>query len=389
MKNYKFLCKSFVIIITVILISVLFWYIINDSENNEITGTTSNSVSSYNNQPDINVLPSSINKPIDEQAGDIQFEKYTLDDIPDELLKAPPGVIIAQERTDAIIARLSNESMEDSLINLDSVGDFYYPGYLSPVFGGEPFDTVQKILSNRRFIKLYEELKARGQNEQYEFLHNTLNDKLSQYHKLLSRYSDANLPAKEYLDLSRINDVPGLPRTRYGTMFAIESIALLSGVLGNVKMWPELQELFNYPVIGREMSKDEFNPDVLTLLNNSPLFPTGFQMQVIWLLSQYSEEDEAGLYQLDINKVKAIVPENMIKTKEIQNYQSSVTQYDLNFLNLSKPIDHSYGSHTFRFLVIDNPLFSFEQRTSNENFVINNMELFEQLIKKYCSVENK
>jgi hypothetical protein len=322
-----------------------------------------------------------------ERTVEIQSDK-TVEALPAQLLTGPPGVIIAQQRTDRIIESLKNETLEDSLSNLDKIDYFEYPGYISEVFGGTPFDIVQEILSNRRFIKLYAELRSTDKIEQYNYLHKTFNDKLSKYHNLLSRFQfdDPNLTSEDYLDLSRASDIPGKSPTMYGTRLAVVSIALLSGLLGNVKMWPEIQQLFRHPLIGREISTEEFKQEAIrTILNNHPLFPTGIQMQVIWLMSQYSNEDDAKLYDLDIKKVKAIVPDKMIRTMEIQNYQSRITQYDLNSRSAMGPIDRSYGSHIFQFLVIDNVFFMVDQRKGLLEAY--NTDLFEKLINKYGSVE--
>ena len=49
----------------------------------------------------------------------------------DENTSKPPGDIIAEDRIEAIIARLETESLQESLDNLDSVRDYYYPGFHS------------------------------------------------------------------------------------------------------------------------------------------------------------------------------------------------------------------------------------------------------------------
>jgi hypothetical protein len=276
-----------------------------------------------------------------------------LDDLFAELFAEPLGVIVAQNRIDGIIANLKKETLEESLANLDNVDEFYYPGFYSNSVRSKPFDAVHTILSNRRFIKLYDQLRSKSHNEQYIYLNKTFKDKLLQYYDLLSRYNNPSLSRDDYLDFARISDIPGKPRTLSGTRLAMQSIALLSGALGNVQMCPELREAFQNPTIGRKASLDEYDTSVRQSLNRHPVFPIGIQAQVIWLLSQYSEEDEATQYGLDSSNAKSFVSDNMLQTINVPNYQSRTTIYDLSFISWGKPVDLSYGWHSFKFLLTD------------------------------------
>ena len=280
MRSHQIRRNTLIIMIIVIPISLLMWYIVGDNLNNKKATSKTNSVSPNNKRSDADVprLTTSVTgeEATVEPVENIRIEKYKLDDLPDELFTEPLGMIIAQKRTDRIIENLKKETLEESLVNLDNVDMFYYPGYYSEAFLSKPFDKVQKIISNRRFIKLYDELRSKSQNEQYKYLNETLNDKLSQYHNLLSRFNNPNPSREDNLELSRISDVPGKPRTLRGTMLAVQSISLLCGTLGNVQMWPELHEAFNIPVIDRK-TLDDYDSIVRRSLNNHPMFPIGIQ----------------------------------------------------------------------------------------------------------------
>ncbi|MCP4613223.1 MAG: hypothetical protein GY845_31415 [Planctomycetes bacterium] len=278
-----------------------------------------------------------------------------LEGLSGDLLKEPLGIVVAQSRTDRIISNLKKETLEDSLANLDNVDEFFYPGYFSSGALERPFDTVQTILSNRRFIKLYDELRSKSNNEQYTYLNKALKDNISQFRDLLSRYKNDQVISKEdYLDFSRISHGPGKPPTISGTRLAIQSISLLCGALGNAQMWPELREVFMNPVTGSNTSLDEYGSYVRDRLSRKHVFSTGIQAQTIWLLSQHSKEEQAAQYGFDSSNVKSLVSDNMLRTITVPNYQSRTTKYDLSHRSGRKPIDQSSGSHSIKFLISDN-----------------------------------
>lgn len=286
------------------------------------------------------------------------FLSQGLESLGIQLLKEPAGIRIAQQRTDAIIAKLKQETAEDSLSNLDHVDDFYYPGFFRRGLIERPFDTVQMVLSNRRFIKLYDDLKAMNGEEQYRHLSRALEKMLSQYGVLVSRLvGDPTMGTGDPWEIARISDDPARPPTLAGTRLAIQSISLLCGVLGNAKMWPELRAAFQHPYSVAEVYLDRLNDEsdfLLRGLTHAPVFSLGIQAQTIWLLSQYAGEDEQREYGFDSKSLKSLVSDDMCATIEIPDYQARVTMYDHAHKSVRKPIDMSYGSYSFRFLVTDN-----------------------------------
>jgi hypothetical protein len=368
-----------VIVIIAISMSLHIWRMVVEDRNKEIMQPEE--VPNYKS-PDVNVPPVTPLDTAEEQDSkkteklvrkkdeNISVANDELDFLTEELFNEPLGTIIAQKRTDKIIADLKKESLENSLANLDNVDFFYYPGFYSQAFRAKPVDRVHTILSNRRFIKLYDELKAKNHNEQYIYLSRSLKDKLSQYHNLLSRYNSPNLYSEDYLELARVSDIPGKPQTLSGTRLAIQSIALLSGVLGNVQMWPELREVFQNPIVGKKMSLDKYETVVRQSINKHPVFPVGIQAQTIWLLSQYSGEEKNIRYGFNSSKIKSSVSDDMLTTINVPNYQSRITMYDLVHTSGGKPIDMSYGSHPFKFLVLDD------------------VDLLTQLVNEYNTTEN-
>ncbi len=276
---------------------------------------------------------------------------YDLEFLAKDILTESLGVRIAQTRTNTIISKLVKESLEESLENLDDVGSFYYPGFFTESIPEEPFDDVQRILSNRRFIKLYDELSLKNKSEQYTYLNRALNDNLSQYQELLALYDSPDVPKEEYMEIARISDVEGRPRTIAGTRHAIQSVSLLSGVLGNANMWPQLCEAFQYPITGNEMSLDKYDASISMSLSRQPVFSVGIQAQTIWLMSQHANEEDSVEYGFNSSYAKNYVSDDMLREMNIPNYQSAVTEYDIVRTMARKPIDMSYGSHSFRLLV--------------------------------------
>ena len=355
---------TIVILIIGMLISLLLWHLVGNYRNRESTKPRAHSEKSDKKPPDVNQLPAtpsvSLKEPIGKEEENTLSTNYKLDslsveleDLSDDLLKEPLGIVVAQSRTDRIISNLKMETLEDSLANLDNVDEFFYPGFISEGFLIRPFDTVQTILSNRRFIKLYDELKSKSHNEQYTYLNKALKDNISQFRDLLSRYKNKPVLSREdYLEFCRISHGPGKPQTISGTRLAIQSISLLCGTLGNAQMWPELREAFKNPVTGSKTSLEEYGPLVRDRLNRKHVFSTGIQAQTIWLLSQYSEE-QAAQYGFDSSNVKSLVSDNILRTITVPNYQSKTTRYDLSHKSGRKPIDQSYGSHSFKFLITD------------------------------------
>jgi len=281
---------------------------------------------------------------------DEEFEFFTK-----EIVAVPLGIKIAQARTDEIIANLMNESLEESLDNLDCGDDYWYPGFLSPA-GERPFDSVQKIFSNRRFIKVYEELKQLSKDEQFVYLKNAFDKNLQQYQALMApyEYPDKLLP-DEVSELSRITEGEGMPQSLGGARHAVQAIALLSGALGHSKMWPDLRKAFKNPTMGVEstiLDKYDYDSYIHRQIRLSPIMPLGIQAQSIWLLSQHSDGNSSE-HGFNRDNIKNYISDEMIYETDIPNYRGRVSMYDRAHRTLNAPLDMQYGSHHFTFLVAE------------------------------------
>jgi len=291
------------------------------------------------------------------------------------------GETIAQERVDAIIARLNSESLEDSLENLDYVDDWRYPGCSSgvPVKApfGRPFEAVEQILSNRRFAKLYEQLRALDRDTRYAHLTVYLARYVSHYQELVEGCKLVNMPpGPRVYDLGRLTEVEGKPPTFTGTRLAVQSVVLLSGLLGEARVLPAIKELVACPVTGGEFVESDFDAHVVERLTKyEPLMPEAISAQAIFLMARNADASEASALGVHVEEAISLVEDAQQKIDEeysqrplgpfqdkaykdkcalrtigLASFQSRVTVYDVHHQMSNVPLDKSHGTFEIEFM---------------------------------------
>gem|GEM_PF-2217636 len=273
--------------------------------------------------------------------------------MPDDL-DAHPGDVLHQGRVDSIIARLRSETLEESFENAGHVNDFFYPGFYpeSPI---APFEDIHRILSNRRFAKLFAALKDMSADEQYSYLSKYFNRFLREYRDIVEMYNmyRPDPVSDDTKVLIRISDIEGGPPTAEGTREALRMIALLSGALGNAKMWPIVREAFKEPICGESIDQSLYEPIVVEqYLKRRPAFPDSVRGQVAFLMGKYASDEEAAAVGFDKKAVMAAVPEKRVVEMEVVGYESRVTSYDVHFRMGDLPVDKAHGVYKISFLVL-------------------------------------
>lgn len=146
------------------------------------------------------------------------------------------------------VKRLQAERVEESVKNLSEVTPFYWPGVSARETSfsvpersvdADAMD-IQVIASNRRFLKLLDDLKCLSQQEASALVSNEIDNALEaysrEYAKVVAKRKayEATLPDKEKVDIGMsfvVSDVIGKPPTLLGRRYEILSLALLSGNL--------------------------------------------------------------------------------------------------------------------------------------------------------------
>jgi len=275
------------------------------------------------------------------------------------------------------IERLEKESLEDSLENLDHVEDFHFPGYLSGDGTHRPFDDVHVILSNRRFAKVLDGLAKADPEKRYAPLEAHLKRLLAKYRDAIAEFKFINNPVSPdwavFLGLSE--DGQGRPRAR-GIRPALRALALISGILGEARVWPLIRESFRHPLCGFEIDEEEYIEGARKEMHWNPVFATGFQAGVVYLFATHLDDAAAavvGFSKPEVARVvadfkttqalKQAIEENLVRKRYgydvtrkvvIPNYQARSTYYDP---GLGSEPDLSYGFREVEFLVTDDKEF--------------------------------
>ena len=267
------------------------------------------------------------------------------------------GAIISYQRTDDIINKISKESLQNSFTNLDIAENFKYPGHYYTTIAKRPFDYTEILLSNRRLIKIYSEMAQLPQEEQSKILVRQIQEYQKQLLRLLEKFNLNNAPftMSDYSNLPRITEIPERGPTFHGTRYAMQSLALLTGMLGNDMAWQEIQKAFKYPVFGTMIDKKKYDPKAIFSLENhyDPLFPDGLKAQVIFLL--FRNKPNSGI-ATGLEELTSKSSQNMISKISIPDFKSRCTKYDIHHRLSLEPIDTSYGVHEFDFLTTNNSL---------------------------------
>ncbi len=258
----------------------------------------------------------------------------------------------AAAKTLETIKRLQAESLEQSLENADYVDDYYFPGYYSEGFLPLPIDSVHTILSNRRTSKLYEQLKPLPPDMRHALLTKYFNKFLLQYWGIIDKFKAGATPSGEDVEsLTATIEKRGGPRTAAGTRHAVRSLALLSGMLGDARMWPVLKPVFQQPTYGRDIAETAYDRDAIVNLQLDPLLPESVRAEVLYLMAQNAPEGETAVVGLDRKAILRCVPGNQTKIVTLQSYRAEITAYDLLRRVSAAPLDLGKGSHKLRFLM--------------------------------------
>ena len=268
------------------------------------------------------------------------------------------GDLVALERARHTVSQLKAESLEDSLNNLDVADDYYYPGYYSASFVEKPFDSVQRLLSNRRIIKVYAELSGLSEEAQSAILDREIGAYLGQYVKILDsfRRDRAVLDSTAFEDMSRITEVPDKGPTFHGTRHALQSLVLIASLLGNERSWPMVKKALQYPRFGLNIDERLYDEGALQSLKTQfqPVFPDGLRAQVVYLMATRTRQDTTKL-EIDRAQVAKVVEDKMTAKLAVPDFRSLVTQYDPHHRLGRLPVDESHGTFEFRLLVTDSP----------------------------------
>lgn len=261
------------------------------------------------------------------------------------------GDIIAQSRVDALIAALCAESLDESFLNLSRGDDYDYPGFYKYSDPRYLFVDREHIFSNRRFARVYEGLRALNSDAQYVLLKGYLDHYRAQLSDIIAPFmlSSRRGERPESHDvLIRITEVEGCPPTFYGTRYALQSIALLSGMLGNTRMWPDLREAFQYPLYAMPLDESAYDDLTIAHFKDCPIFPPAIQADTILLMAINCPKDESGDSGFNAALIKPLVTERDVFEFELANFQSRVSEYDVHHNVGGWPVDRTKGMYRVR-----------------------------------------
>jgi len=272
----------------------------------------------------------------------------------DELERTWPQV---QSKITEQVAGLKEETTGESLAALSNVDAFFWPG--APLYHNRVFSCIwplepevgladaQVICSNRRFLKLYEELARLPRAEAAELVNGQLKAALAVYDDLFEAYvghwgpdyPPTREPASPPVQISSNSD--GSP-TLLGARLQVLSLLLLAGNL-------ELEETAASVLAAAEAAcrqrerfyaKDEFSETfryemlVRSSLYNRPILGCALVRTAAPRAGQ-DPIDELGL---------------QMKTEKLTAYDALTTPYDLHARMGAVPIDYSAGVQLVEYL---------------------------------------
>lgn len=261
------------------------------------------------------------------------------------------GNQIAMERTMRLIETLNQESLGDSLDHLDYVDNFYYPGYLSQSITPKPFNDIQVLLSNRRFVKVVAELAKQSPDEQSRLIVKYQKKYKDQYCMLFENFRLENNQklANGMSDAFRISDGEGLPRTLAGTRHAYRAVLLAGAMVGHCRVWEDLQPVLVEPVAGYALERAKFDSGWLQKLEYQPLISKGIVAQVVYQLCAHADSKELVRVGLRKAVIGGAVTSAMVQTISVPDFRGTVTQYDV-VRRFGARVDTSKGVTEYQFL---------------------------------------
>jgi len=286
-------------------------------------------------------------------------------------LSSGPGYQAEVAKVKSIIDRLSAESLEQSFDNAAYVDDYYNAGFLSQSIG-DPLEELRMLLGNRRFAKLLTGLRQLSPDDQYAILGKYFRKYLSQYRDILSYPKDTEQPFDPRHSLARISEAPGWPPTAQGTCCALHSIVILSGILGQARMWPAVSEAFRHPACGVDSTAVALSPAASDFAARQPLFSEPIRAQVVFLMARSISDVDAAMVSFNKAAALALIAKetedaataqaadtNPLSRKhghwttrevEIPDYRAEVIAYDSLCVNYGRDVDLSHGCEKVTFV---------------------------------------
>lgn len=284
-----------------------------------------------------------------------------LSDLENDLVEAimnDAPILRIKERIQKQIEILTAESLEESVSKLDEVESYFWPGAMGyDVYpSGFPLDPnlgqwdVSAIMSNRRFLKVYQEVSDISKKEAEALLNKEIKETLAKYQSLLTGYMLENKWYFDSLERGKMpstgpalqigNNKDGSP-TLIGTRLKALSLVLLAGNLRLDGTKDAVRTFAAYALEQRrQLHADPFNSRMVSadfLLNvslcNCQILMTGI------LGTGLSSEEEKRLLE-DMSCAK--------QQETLTHFDARATPYDLYSRKRGGPIPIDYSKGTVR-----------------------------------------
>ena len=267
-----------------------------------------------------------------------------------------PRLLRTQERVDAQVEVLKGETLEESLANLHDMDLFRWPGsgYDSMEMGGKPllpdcgWYEVHTVMSNRRVVKIIQELSLLEKGEAARMLARQLRSSLEVYKRIfrefLEKHADDLGPsaAPQGIGYRASNNPDGTPTLR-GMRWKILSLVFISGELNLVDTRPAVLEACDCAVAQREELYDESPhnlPVGLILLTDASLYNRQILASALVGTSKSPADLEAVVGNAS----------GTWQSRDLASWDAVATPYDLRVRFGEVPVDYSKGRLDVRYL---------------------------------------
>ena len=260
----------------------------------------------------------------------------------------PVGIV---ERIKAQIAEVSAESVAESIENLVQPGMYFWPGggsvdkahfLMLPLRPEEGQEDIATILSNRRFLRVYEELAALSPKDASAVLVDAFPRFLKSYREALTYYVEARRkapparPGVPYSDSPsfQVSGPPSGKPNPLGERYRLLALTLIAGDLQLEGAHAAVQEVVKQGVADRERfyAEGEFSPGFRQLMLTEASL---YNRQILAHALLRTSPDKARVAQ-----VWAALGKEM-QTKDVPAFDAERTEADVHFV--SGPVDFSKG----------------------------------------------
>jgi hypothetical protein len=305
----------------------------------------------------------------------------TADDtaLADQVLEEVPGVGIEDEeiltamfqaskpdlfgRIQDQIEKVRNESFEEAIHNLYQVNMFFWPG--GPPLQGRIFigdyiplppdigdDDTKAILSNRRFLKVYEELSNMPVDKASALINKDLNLSFEQYLSVYGQDTQINSDGLSVASMEKLraeNPKGGIAgpgwisqtkdeskMTLLGIRFKVLSLLWIAGALELTVTQPVVQKVVSHGISQRDALYGDTNQSSFykyEVLRQASLYNRQILITALFGTSGRSEDlySEAGQIALERTKLRSTV------------FDATVTEYDLPVRSYVMQPDYTRG----------------------------------------------